>query len=105
VLAFNAGAINAGGFLVLHLYTSHMTGFASQLLDGMARRNATLSLKGAGPHPGVHERRRRLRHPRQPVQVLIFTPRKVEIGGIQQPRSQVKQIANYLTLWAAGALA
>ena len=27
LLAFNAGAINAGGFLVVKLYTSHMTGF------------------------------------------------------------------------------
>ena len=26
LLAFNAGAVNAGGFLVLHMYTSHMTG-------------------------------------------------------------------------------
>ena len=31
LLAFNAGAVNAGGFLVVHMYTSHMTGFASQL--------------------------------------------------------------------------
>ncbi len=27
LLAFNAGAVNAGGFLVLRMYTSHMTGF------------------------------------------------------------------------------
>lgn len=27
VLAFNAGAINAGGFLLVSMYTSHMTGF------------------------------------------------------------------------------
>jgi len=35
LLAFNAGAINAGGFLMLHVYTSHMTGFASQFADGL----------------------------------------------------------------------
>ena len=26
LMAFNAGAINAGGFMLLHVYTSHMTG-------------------------------------------------------------------------------
>ena len=29
LLAFNAGAVNAGGFLVVHFYTSHMTGVVS----------------------------------------------------------------------------
>ncbi len=48
LLAFNAGAINAGGFLVLHMYTSHMTGFASQLADGMVLGNATLLLNALG---------------------------------------------------------
>ena len=33
LLAFNAGAINAGGFLVVGMYTSHMTGFASMISD------------------------------------------------------------------------
>ena len=33
LLAFNAGAVNAGGFLVVHMYTSHMTGFLSSLAD------------------------------------------------------------------------
>ncbi len=33
LLAFNAGAINAGGFLIVKMYTSHMTGFASMLAD------------------------------------------------------------------------
>ena len=36
LLAFNAGAVNAGGFLILNMYTSHMSGFASQLADGLA---------------------------------------------------------------------
>ena len=42
LLAFNAGAVNAGGFLVLHLYTSHMTGFASQLADGTVLGNPSI---------------------------------------------------------------
>ena len=44
LLAFNAGAVNAGGFLVLHMYTSHMTGFASQVADGLVLGNLTLLL-------------------------------------------------------------
>lgn len=48
LLAFNAGAINAGGFLALHMYTSHMTGFASQLADGLAVGNGTLLLNALG---------------------------------------------------------
>ena len=31
LLAFNAGAVNAGGFLVVGMYTSHMTGIVSML--------------------------------------------------------------------------
>ena len=48
LLAFNAGAVNAGGFLVLHMYTSHMTGFASQLADGAVLGNAKLLLNALG---------------------------------------------------------
>jgi len=48
LLAFNAGAVNAGGFLVLRMYTSHMTGFASQVADGMVLENATLLLNALG---------------------------------------------------------
>jgi len=48
LLAFNAGAVNAGGFLVLHMYTSHMSGFASQLADGLALENGTLLLNALG---------------------------------------------------------
>ncbi|HEY4066433.1 MAG TPA: YoaK family protein [Burkholderiaceae bacterium] len=48
LLAFTAGAVNAGGFLVLHMYTSHMTGFASQLADGMVLGKAQLVLNAAG---------------------------------------------------------
>jgi uncharacterized membrane protein YoaK (UPF0700 family) len=48
LLAFNAGAVNAGGFLVLHMYTSHMTGFASQFADGAVLGNATLVLNALG---------------------------------------------------------
>lgn len=48
LLAFNAGAVNAGGFLVLHLYTSHMTGFASQLADGLVLGQSTLLLNALG---------------------------------------------------------
>ncbi|WP_353235764.1 YoaK family protein [Diaphorobacter ruginosibacter] len=48
LLAFNAGAVNAGGFLVLHMYTSHMTGFASQLADALVLDNGTLLLNALG---------------------------------------------------------
>ncbi len=36
VLAFVAGAINAGGFMAIHRYTSHMTGVLSELADYVA---------------------------------------------------------------------
>jgi len=48
LLAFNAGAMNAGGFLVLHMYTSHMTGFASQVADAIVLGQATLLLNALG---------------------------------------------------------
>ncbi|MDH6165719.1 uncharacterized membrane protein YoaK (UPF0700 family) [Variovorax boronicumulans] len=48
LLAFNAGAVNAGGFLVLHMYTSYMTGFASQLADGLVLGNTRLLLNALG---------------------------------------------------------
>lgn len=35
-LAFVAGAANAGGFLAVHQYTSHMTGIVSTLADDLA---------------------------------------------------------------------
>lgn len=35
LLAFVAGATNAGGFLVVHHYTSHMTGMVSAAADGL----------------------------------------------------------------------
>lgn len=35
-LAFVGGAINAGGFLVVHRYTSHMTGLVSSIGDELA---------------------------------------------------------------------
>ena len=48
LLAFNAGAINAGGFLLVSLYTSHMTGFASMLADNLVLGNMKLVLGAAG---------------------------------------------------------
>lgn len=48
VLAFNAGAINAGGFLVVAMYTSHMTGFVSLLADNLVLGNMTLVLGAVG---------------------------------------------------------
>lgn len=48
ILAFNAGAINAGGFLVVHMYTSHMTGFASMLADNLILGDMTLVLGALG---------------------------------------------------------
>ncbi|MBO1996899.1 DUF1275 domain-containing protein, partial [Staphylococcus epidermidis] len=40
LLAFNAGAVNAGGFLVVHIYTSHLTGVVSQLADNLVLGNS-----------------------------------------------------------------
>ena len=48
LLAFNAGAVNAGGFLVVHLYTSHMTGFLSSLADNLVRGQMKLVLGAVG---------------------------------------------------------
>lgn len=44
VLAFIAGALNAGGFLAVHQYTSHMTGIVSAMAD-----NAVLGHSSAIP--------------------------------------------------------
>ena len=48
VLAFNAGAVNAGGFLVVGMYTSHMTGFVSLLADNIVLGNMALVLGAVG---------------------------------------------------------
>jgi uncharacterized membrane protein YoaK (UPF0700 family) len=45
-LAFVAGAMNAGGFLAVHQYTSHMTGIVSAMADNLA--TGTLDLVAAG---------------------------------------------------------
>lgn len=47
-LAFVAGAANAGGFLVVRQYTSHMTGIVSAMADDLALGHATLFLSGLG---------------------------------------------------------
>ncbi|MDP9899520.1 YoaK family protein [Variovorax ginsengisoli] len=48
LLAFNAGAVNAGGLLVVHMYTSHMSGFASQVADGLVLGHLPLLLGAVG---------------------------------------------------------
>lgn len=48
LLAFNAGAINAGGFLVVQLYTSHMTGIVAMLADHLVLGNVKLVLGAIG---------------------------------------------------------
>jgi uncharacterized membrane protein YoaK (UPF0700 family) len=47
-LAFVAGAINAGGFLAVHQYTSHMTGIVSAMADNLVLGGYRLVLAGAG---------------------------------------------------------
>ncbi len=47
-LCFVAGAINAGGFLAVHQYTSHMTGIASAMADHIALGAYDLVWDGAG---------------------------------------------------------
>ena len=46
VLAFVAGAVNAGGFLAVGRYTSHMTGVLSAMLDDLVLGYMTLVLGG-----------------------------------------------------------
>lgn len=48
LLAFNAGAVNAGGFLLVNFYTSHMTGIVSQIADNLVIGNSTLVLGALG---------------------------------------------------------
>lgn len=47
-LAFVAGAANAGGFLAVRQYTSHMTGIVSAMADNVAIGAAGLALDGLG---------------------------------------------------------
>lgn len=48
ILAFAAGAINAGGFLAVQQYTSHMTGVVSAMADHFALGVYDLALGGVG---------------------------------------------------------
>jgi uncharacterized membrane protein YoaK (UPF0700 family) len=47
-LAFIAGATNAGGFLAVRQYTSHMTGIVSSMADNIALGEPGLVLTGLG---------------------------------------------------------
>jgi len=47
-LAFVAGATNAGGFLAVKQYTSHMSGVVSTIADQAALGDRSLVLAGAG---------------------------------------------------------
>lgn len=47
-LAFVAGAANAGAFLAVKIYTSHMTGLVSSLADHLALGEASLALGALG---------------------------------------------------------
>lgn len=46
LLAFVAGAINAGGFLAVQRYTSHMTGIVSAIADDLVLGQVVLALGG-----------------------------------------------------------
>ena len=46
VLAFVAGAINAGGFMAVHRYTSHMSGIVSSIADDLVLGNLVLVASG-----------------------------------------------------------
>ena len=48
ILAFVAGAINAGGFLAVQQYTSHMTGIVSSMADNLALGLYSPVLTGCG---------------------------------------------------------
>lgn len=45
-LAFVAGAVNAGGFLAVRQYTSHMTGIVSAVADDLVLGNTLLAFSG-----------------------------------------------------------
>lgn len=47
-LSFVAGAINAGGFLAVHQYTSHMSGIVSEMADMVALGDFSLVLWSLG---------------------------------------------------------
>lgn len=47
-LAFVAGAVNAGGFLAVHQYTSHMSGIVSAMADDVVLGNLALVADGLG---------------------------------------------------------
>jgi uncharacterized membrane protein YoaK (UPF0700 family) len=47
-LAFVAGATNAGAFLAVGQYTSHMTGIVSEMADAVALRHWSVALVGVG---------------------------------------------------------
>ena len=46
LLAFVAGAINAGGFLAIQRYTSHMSGIVSGVVDDLVLGHITLAIAG-----------------------------------------------------------
>lgn len=46
LLAFVAGAVNAGGFLAIHRYTSHMTGIISEVADNFVLGNLYFGVAG-----------------------------------------------------------
>jgi uncharacterized membrane protein YoaK (UPF0700 family) len=48
VLAFVAGATNAGGYLAVHQYTSHMSGVVSGIADSVVLGAGSLALAGLG---------------------------------------------------------
>ena len=48
MLAFVAGAINAGGFLAVAQYTSHMTGIVSAMADHLALGSRGLFWSASG---------------------------------------------------------
>lgn len=46
VLTFTAGAVNAGGFLAVQQYTSHMSGIVSMMADNLALGGVIVVLQG-----------------------------------------------------------
>jgi uncharacterized membrane protein YoaK (UPF0700 family) len=48
ILTFVAGAVNAGGFMAVHQYTSHMSGIISSMADNMVLGEGRLVLAGLG---------------------------------------------------------
>lgn len=104
-LAFVAGAANAGGFLAIKQYTSHMTGIISSIADDMALGNVVFAFAGIASLASfvlgaacsavlVHWGRRKQLHSRYALPLLLEALLLLCFG----------LLGRYLALWQAFAV-